>query len=118
MSILVELMNQPGVLAAGQYAFRGDRFTYRGALTEEYARMASIMCRAGTLGASMAGEMLAALRPGTGIHPVQGWLIRGPGRSMCVVANVFCFIDNETGSLDAILQQMRRLLAGSEMDLM
>ena len=69
MGIVSELLAKPGVIAAGEYAYRGDRFSYRGALSEEHARMASIMCRATTMGANMEGAMLDALRPGCGLRP-------------------------------------------------
>ena len=49
MQIVKQLMAIPGVIAAGEYAYRGDRFSYEGALTDEFARMASILCRANTL---------------------------------------------------------------------
>ena len=117
MSIVADLMTKPGVLAAGQYAYRGDRFSYKGDLTEEYARMASIMCRATTMSSSMAGEMIAAFRPECGIQPVGGWMLRGPTRSVCVMANVFCFVDNEKASLNAILNVMRQVLADADLDL-
>ena len=61
MSIVTELLAKPGVVAAGEYAYRGDRFSYRGALSEEHARMASIMCRATTMSVNMEGSLS---RPG------------------------------------------------------
>ena len=117
MSIVADLMAQPGVITAGQYAYRGDRFSYKGALTEQYARMASIMCRATTMSTSMEGEMIAAFRPRCGIHPVRGWLVRGPERTVCVMANVFCFIDNNKGSVNKILGFMQEALANATPDL-
>lgn len=30
MSIVTDLLAKPGVIAAGEYAYRGDRFSYRG----------------------------------------------------------------------------------------
>ena len=46
MSIVPELAAMDGVIAAGEYSYRGDRFTCEGQMTDEMARMASIMCRA------------------------------------------------------------------------
>ena len=117
MSIVAELLTKPGVIAAGQYAYRGDRFSYKGTLTEELARLASIMCRATTMATIMQGEMIAAFRPHSGLQPVRGWLVCGPKNTVCVIANVFCFIDNETGSLNAILRFMRQALADADRDL-
>ena len=110
MSVVTELLAQPGVVAAGEYAYRGDRFSYRGALSEEHARMASIMCRATTMGANMEGAMLNSLHPGHGLHPPRGWLVRGPLHSICVMANVFCLLDHTQGSVSQIIGLMRQTL--------
>jgi roadblock/LC7 domain-containing protein len=116
MSIVSELLAKPGVIAAGEYAYRGDRFSYRGGLTEEHARMASIMCRATSMGANMEGAMLESLRPGSGLHPARGWLVHGPGRTLCVMANVFCLLDNARASINDIVGFMRQALAGVNTD--
>ncbi len=117
MGIVSELLTKPGVIAAGEYAYRGDRFSYRGALTEEHARMASIMCRATTMGASMEGAMLEALRPDSGLHPPRGWVVRGPDHTVCVLANVFCLLNNAEASLNETISLMRQALAGVNADL-
>lgn len=117
MSIVTDLLARPGVIAAGEYAYRGDRFSYRGALSEEHARMASIMCRATTMGANMEGAMLESLRPGSGLHPPRGWVVRGPGHTVCVMANVFCLLDNTQGSVNDIVGFMRQALGDATHDL-
>lgn len=117
MSILAELMSKPGVLAAGQYAYRGDRFSYKGALNEHYARLASIMCRATTLSTTMEAEMLAAFHPNCGIQPARGWLVRGPTRTVCVIANTFCLLDNALASPNEIMNAMRQALTDTDTDL-
>jgi roadblock/LC7 domain-containing protein len=116
MSIVAELLTQPGVLAAGEYAYRGDRFSYRGNLSEAHARIASIMCRATTMSTHMQGEIVAALSP-KGFQPLRGWAMRGPAYTVCVVANVFCLLDNQAGAVNPILAFMRRALAHDPMDL-
>lgn len=117
MSIVTDLLARPGVIAAGEYAYRGDRFSYRGALSEEHARMASIMCRATTMGASMEGAMLEALRPGCGLYPPWGWLVRGPVHAVCVMANVFCLFDHTRASVNDIVGFMRQALGDATHDL-
>ena len=117
MSIVNELSMKPGVITAGEYAYRGDRFSYKRGLTEEHARMASIMCRATTMSVNMEGGMIASLWPQSGLQPVHGWVVKGPRNTVCVVANVFCFIDNEKASLNKILDFMRRALVNETMDL-
>jgi len=110
MSIVTDLLARPGVIAAGEYAYRGDRFSYRGVLTEEHARMASIICRATTMSVNMEGGMLEALRPRNGLHPARGWVVYGPSHTVCVMANVFCMIDNAKGSINDIIRFMRGTL--------
>jgi len=117
MSIVAELLAKPGVIAAGEYAYRGDRFSCKGALSESHARMASIMCRATTLSAHMESRIIAGVCPDCGLSPVRGWLLRGPDHTVCVVANVFCLIDNQTGAPNDVFGFMRQALAGDKMGL-
>ncbi|MDS4020929.1 MAG: DUF2173 family protein [Candidatus Competibacter sp.] len=117
MSIVTDLLSKSGVIAAGEYAYRGDRFSYRGALSEEHARMASIMCRATTMGANMEGRMLEAFQPRNGLQPPRGWMVHGPDYTVCVIANVFCLLDNSKGSINDIIGFMRQALAKVPTDL-
>jgi roadblock/LC7 domain-containing protein len=117
MAIVSELSVMPGVVAAGEYSYRGDRFSYKGQLDEEQARMASIMCRATTLSVHMQGEILNSFSEGSGLSPSKGWVVRGPAFTVCVVANVFCFLDNAKASLNDVLGLMRQRLADAPDDL-
>lgn len=109
MSIVSDLSTLPGVLAAGEYSYRGDRFSYTGDLDEERARWASIMCRATTMGVHMQGEMLGALAEDCGCTPTRGWMVRGARFSVCVVANVFCFVDNAAALNEVMHTMLRRI---------
>ena len=111
MSVAAELANMPGVMAAGEYSYRGDRFSYKGQINDEMARMASIMCRATTMSEHMQVGMLEQYCPNCGSSPPQGWIVRGPGFTVCNIANVFCFIDNDKASLNEVVALMRRRLA-------
>ncbi|MCB1803279.1 MAG: DUF2173 family protein [Gammaproteobacteria bacterium] len=117
MSVAAELANQPGVIAAGEYSYRGDRFSYKGQINDEMARMAAIMCRATTMSEHMQVNMLEEHCPDCGSSPPQGWIVRGPAFSVCNVANVFCFIDNQKASMNGILALMRKRLADAPHDL-
>ncbi len=110
MTIVAELMSKPGVLAAGEYAFRGDRFSCEGDLPEEQARLLSIICRSTTMGIKMEGHMLAQSSPQNGIDPAQGWALRGPDHTLCVLSNVFCLLDHGKGSVNGVLGYMRDAL--------
>ena len=117
MSIVTDLLAKPGVIAAGEYAYRGDRFSYRGALTEEHARMASIMCRATTMGVNMEGKMLEVFQPRSGLQPPRGWMVHGADYTVCVMANVFCMLDNARASINDIVGFMRQAMANAPSDL-
>ncbi len=117
MGTITQLLAQPGVIAAGEYAYRGDRFSYRGDLTEEHARMASIMCRATTMGINMEGRMLEAFHPNSGLQPPRGWMVHGPDYTVCVIANVFCLLDNAKASINDVVGFMRQTLAHMPADL-
>lgn len=117
MSVAAELANLPGVMAAGEYSYRGDRFSYKGQINDEMARMAAIMCRATTMSEHMQVGMLEQHCPDCGSGPPQGWIVRGPGFTVCNIANVFCFIENDKASLNDVIALMRKRLAGASHDL-
>ena len=114
MSIIAELAMTPGVIAAGEYSYRGDRFSYEGNLDEEKARMASIMCRATTMAVHMQIDMLKSLNADRGSAPARGWVVKGEQFTVCVIANVFCFVDNTSASLNEVMEYMRDNVAGQE----
>jgi roadblock/LC7 domain-containing protein len=117
MSLISELAATPGVLAAGEYTYRGDRFSYEGDLDSETARMASIMCRATTMGVAMQTDIMSQFAQNCGCAPARGWVVRGQDYSVCVMANVFCFIDNKLSSINDIVKVMRDKLGDKPADL-
>lgn len=110
-------MGVPGVLAAGEYSYRGDRFSCEGQLTPEMARMASIMCRATHMGVHMECDMLGVFCPACGLVPSRGWAVRGPGFSVCVMANFFCILENRDGAMNAALRCMHASLDATAIDM-
>jgi len=111
MSLIHELSKLPGVLAAGEYAYRGDRFSYEGNLSEEMARMASVMCRSTTMALHMQVDMLSQLERDCGCTPAQGWIVSGEKYSVCVRGNVFCFVDNKAKALNSIMKFLNEHVA-------
>lgn len=107
MHIVKQLMAIPGVIAAGEYAYRGDRFSFQGALTEEFARMASILCRANTLSVNMQSEIFDSFAENCGCRPVQGWIVHGAGITVCTIGNYFAFIENREELLNDVMTIMR-----------
>lgn len=112
MSVYSDLADIPGVIAAGEYAYRGDRYSFKGQLDDDLARMASLMCRATTMATHMQTEILCANTENCPFDNAYGWSVKGPHFSVCVVANVFCFVQNEQGLLNRVLQKMRDKLSG------
>lgn len=117
MSLIAELAAMDGVFAAGEYSYRGDRFSYKGQISEEQARMASIMCRATTMGVHMQTDMMASMHPDSHVAPAAGWVVRGPQFTVCAMANVFCFLDNSKCSLNTVMGTLRTALADVPQDL-
>ena len=118
MAILSELSALPGVTAVGEYSYRGDRFSYKGNLDEEQARMASIMCRATTMSVHMQADICGSFCDDScGMVPGRGWMVRGPRFSVCVYANVFCFLDNQQSSLNEVMKVMQARLGETTSDL-
>src|SRR3569833_2751685 len=107
-----------GVIAAGEYAYRGDRFTYQGALTDEFARMASILCRANTLSVNMQAEILDSFSESCGCRPVQGWIVRGAQVTVCAVGNYYSFIENRDELLTDVMTIMRAKVGDVQDDLL
>lgn len=106
MNLILNLSQLPGVIAAGEYSYRGDRFSYEGQLTDELARMASIMCRATTMATHMQVDIMKSLGSDCGCAPARGWMVHGERFSVCVVGNIFCFVDNTTASLNELMAQL------------
>ncbi|HEY0663865.1 MAG TPA: DUF2173 family protein [Thiobacillaceae bacterium] len=118
MHIVKQLMAIPGVIAAGEYAYRGDRFSYQGALTDEFARMASILCRANTLSVNMQAEIFESFAENSGYRPVQGWIVRGDKIPVCAVGNYFSFIENRDELLNDVMSILRAKVGDVREDLL
>jgi hypothetical protein len=43
--------------------------------------------------------------------------VRGPAFTVCNIANVFCFLENQKSSLNAVIALMQKRLAGASHDL-
>ncbi|HKK13066.1 MAG TPA: DUF2173 family protein [Gammaproteobacteria bacterium] len=113
MHLVSRLCAIPGVVAAGEYAYHGDQFTYEGNLDQEQAQNASIMCRATTMAVHMQAEMIDLAAAGDlRASPVNAWMVRGPEFTVCVVAHVFCFVENASTALNTVMALMREQLAG------
>ena len=119
MSLVSDLMGLPGVVAAGDFAYRGDQYyRHEGKLSASETHLISTLCRANSAAVRMEGDMLAMFskvcQPGAGgcgFEPSLGWVVHGTSRSICVMSNVYCVLDNERGSLTQVLGKLRERLA-------
>lgn len=107
MSLVMELAAKPGVFAAGEYSYRGDRFHCKGQLDDDQARMASIMCRTTTMSVNMQSDILESFCENCGVTNAVGWIVRGPNFTVCAYAHYFCFLDSNAGSIDEVMQFLR-----------
>lgn len=114
MHIVKQLMVMPGVVAAGVHAYHGDGFSYEGALSEEHARMASILCRANTMTVNMQVELFDSLAGNRGFRPVQGWIMRGADMTLCAVGNYFAFVESREDVLNDVMMIMRAKVGNIE----
>ena len=62
-------------------------------------------------------ESLLYTCPDCGSSPPQGWIVRGPAFTVCNIANLFCFIDNDSTSLNEVIALMRERMANAAHDL-
>ncbi len=116
MHLITELLSYPHVIAAGEYTYRGDRFSYRGHLTESQARLLSIVGRATTMSTYMMADGVAVFTPPMKLHPVRGWVLKGPEHTLCVVANTFCLCESDDETWPLIVSHLQRASADDKMD--
>ncbi|MFP4251419.1 MAG: DUF2173 family protein [Guyparkeria sp.] len=125
MSLVTDLMELPGVLAAGDFAYRGDQYyAHKGDLSSDETRLVTALARSNMAAVRMEGDMLALFskvcQPGAGrcgFERAKGWVVHGEGRSVCVMSHVYCIYDNDRASLTQILGLMRERLADASDDL-
>jgi len=106
MSLYSAIAKMPGVLAAGEYSYRGDRFSFDGDMTDEMAKMASIMCRSTSLAVHMQVNMMKSLGTDCGCSPSRGWVVNGKNFTVCVIGNHFCFLNNNESSLNLVMSKL------------
>lgn len=112
MHYIGKLMKMPGVIATGYFTYKGEVREYIGQLTAVEAQQLSSMCYANLRMVRMQGNMLQALtsyKPNNercGLHTAKGWVVRGAHKTVCVVSNSFCILNNSDGSLNDVLHFM------------
>lgn len=118
MSLVSHLMELPGVIAAGDFAYRGGHYYHHeGDLSENETRLVATLCRANTAAVRMEGDMMSMFSTvcepgveGCGFEPFDGWVVHGVSKSICVMSNVYCVLDNQRASISQVLRTLRERL--------
>jgi len=116
MKPINHLASLNGVLAAGEFFYHGEGFSYAGLLEPEQARMAAIMCRANTEALAMQADLIKSYAEDAATPKQRGWLVTSEHFSVCVVGTLFCFVDNASGSLNEIMHELERLAPASSVN--
>ena len=109
MKPINQLASLDGVLAAGEFSYHGEGFSYAGLLEPEQARMAAIMCRANTEAVTMQADLIDDYSEQSVAPTPRGWMVTSEHFSVCVVGTLFCFIDNASGSLNEVMRELEKL---------
>ena len=109
MKPIDQLASLTGVLAAGEFSYHGESFSYSGLLEPEQARMAAIMCRTNTEAILRQADLIGSYAD-DGLPPrPRGWITTSELFSVCVMGTLFCFIDNTASSLNEVMETMEKL---------
>lgn len=121
MNLVNDLMALRGVVAAGDFAYRGDQYyRHKGELSDDETRILSNLCRANSAAVGMEGDLVNLFarapvppgKPAIEAAAASGWVVHGEKRSLCVMGNAYCVIENGDASLKSVLSLMREWQAG------
>ncbi|MCL7744128.1 DUF2173 family protein [Guyparkeria hydrothermalis] len=115
MNLVSDLMALEGVVAAGDFTYQDNQSHHQGDLSDEERRLLAALCRANTAAVDMEEDLVNLFaRPPvpSGKPPVEaaaasGWVVHGDKRSLCVMGNAYCVIENGDASLKSVLSLMR-----------
>ena len=116
MKPIDKLASLTGVLAAGEFSYHGESYSYSGLLEPEQARMAAIMCRSNTESIRRQADLIASYADNNRPPQPRGWISTSELFSVCVVGTLFCFIDNATSSLNEVMEAMEKLAPDAPVD--
>lgn len=116
MKPIDHLASLTGVLAAGEFSYYGESFSYSGLLEPEQARTAAIMCRTNTEAIRRQIDLISNYADNKPPSQPRGWVSTSELFSVCVVGTLFCFIDNATSSLNEVMQAMEKLAPDTPVD--
>jgi roadblock/LC7 domain-containing protein len=107
MSRTSELLNVPGVVAAGLFSRKGYLEEYVGALTEAEAVEMVSLCTAITMTMEMQGRLLGRMADQAGWDSCYAWMTWGPEMSIVTVHDSMCIVQGQRASFNQVIQAMR-----------
>ncbi|MDA8095332.1 MAG: DUF2173 family protein [Betaproteobacteria bacterium] len=109
MQILSKLMEIPGVVAGGEFSYKGEILRHKGNLSDAQARLVATLCLANTRSANTQAEIYCAFDPVCGVKAVPGWMVRGSHHTVVTIGSHFAFVDNNNapGTLNQVADLLR-----------
>jgi len=106
MSRTSELLNLPGVVAAGLYSRKGYLEEFEGALTEAEAVEMVNLCTAITMTMEMQGRLLGRMADQSGWGSCYGWMTWGPEMSIVTVHDSMCVVQGQQTAFNQVIKAM------------
>jgi len=106
MSRTSELLNLPGVVAAGLYSRKGYLEEFEGALTEAEAVEMVNLCTAITMTMEMQGRLLGRMADQSGWDSCYGWMTWGPEMSIVTVHDSMCVVQGQQTAFNQVIKAM------------
>ncbi|MDA8382718.1 MAG: DUF2173 family protein [Betaproteobacteria bacterium] len=117
MQILSKLMEAPGVVAVGEFSYKGEILRHKGNLSASQARLVATLCLANTRSANTQAEIYCAFDPVCGVKAVPGWMVRGVHYTVVTIGPYFAFLDhNQAGTLNQVANLLRHRYDHPEQD--
>ena len=104
---LDDLMNIPGVVAAGEFKPTGEMIAYKGNLSKEVAGMAAQFCATVTMLFNTLGGSFTQLS-GMKWTPQLGWAFSGGDYTVVIMGNWGVFVETKKADFKTSLQGTRR----------
>jgi roadblock/LC7 domain-containing protein len=108
MSRTSELMELPGVVAAGMYSRKGLLEEFEGGLPEAEAVGLVNLCSAITLIMEMQGRLLGRMAGQSGWNSSCAWMMWGPDKAIVSVRDSVCVAQAGHTSFNQLIQAMTK----------
>lgn len=108
MMDLASLLTVNGVIAALRFQDDGALMEAVGELTQIHSDLAAELCYANGRISHLNSDLLTTISGKPGWAP-QGWMMIGSELSICTIANVACFIQNNHTDLNSTLNKLSEL---------